>query len=233
MSHHHHVEPKDSAGAAPEGFAAMLRRGTQDLHEHAESGALQQRMVTGEILRDEFVAFLSQVRHVLASMEPLMREAAAREPRLASMLREEHFRLEKIDLDLQDFGAETAPERLGATERFVTFVSACAERDPVSLIGVLYVKEGATNGNKIVAMRLREGLQLPAETPLRYLDPHGAEQRRRWMEFKAGLDAVPLSEADRLRCLDAARATFRFFIDLSEELSAGVEGDAAYTLRSS
>jgi len=209
--------------AEPTSFALMLKRGTQDLHDQAEAGPFQRRMVDGALRRAEFVALLQQVRHVHAALEPVLRDAATRDHRLAGMLREEHFRLDKIDRDLRDLDASSDAPALPATRSFIEFVQKAGREAPLSLIGVLYVKEGATNGNKIVAKRLREALELPEACAMGYLDPHGPDQRRRWNDFKAGLDALALDEDERARCLEAARSTFRLFMDVSAQITGVFE----------
>jgi len=156
-----HIEHKPANAPQPDSLALMLKQSTQDLHNQAEAGPFQQRMMDGKLLREEFVAFLQQVWHVQSGIEPLFREAAAKEPRFAEMLHENHFRLSKIEQDLSDLDAAPIDERLASTEKFIGFVEQATRSDPLSLVGVLYVKEGATNGNKIVAKRIREGLGLP------------------------------------------------------------------------
>jgi iron complex transport system ATP-binding protein len=211
--------PQHAPIPAATGFALKLKEGTQDLHDAAESGDFQRRMVDGGLVRAEFVAFLQQVRNIHEAIEPVMRDAAAREPRYAEMLEEGHFRLSKIEQDLRDLDAEVHAAPIGATERFIDSVCSLARQQPLSMVGVLYVKEGATNGNKIVAHRIRKALDLDESVALGYLDPHGDEQRPRWMRFKGKLDALELNDAEQEACLAAARSVFQLFIDLSAELA--------------
>jgi len=215
-----HIEHKPANAPQPDSLALMLKQSTQDLHNQAEAGPFQQRMMDGKLLREEFVAFLQQVWHVQSGIEPLFREAAAKEPRFAEMLHENHFRLSKIEQDLSDLDAAPIDERLASTEKFIGFVEQATRSDPLSLVGVLYVKEGATNGNKIVAKRIREGLGLPESVAMGYLDPHGPDQRKRWMAFKEALDTLDMTDDEKSRCMESARATFRLFTELSAELSA-------------
>jgi len=209
-------QAKTEAGV---GFALKLKQGTQDLHDQAEAGPFQQRMVDGELLWEEYVAFLQQALHVHRAIEPLFRDAAAREPRFAAMLHQNHFRVNKIEQDLVDFDAEPSATVLPATQRFIASVSQAAISDPLSLIGVLYVKEGATNGNKIVAKRIREGLCLDPAVAMGYLDPHGPDQRKHWNAFKAALDSLDVTDDEQDRCLEAARETFKLFMGLSDDLA--------------
>ena len=210
------IESKPQAAGS---FALKLKQGTQDLHDQAEAGPFQQRMVDGKLLRAEYVAFLQQVLHVHRAVEPLFRDAAARESRFADMLHQNHFRVTKIEQDLLDLDAAPSDIVLPSAQRFIDSVTESADSDPLSLIGVLYVKEGATNGNKIVAKRIRDGLSLDGSVAMGYLDPHGADQRKRWTAFKGTLDSLDVSDGEQARCLEAARATFRLFMDLSAELA--------------
>ncbi|MEO1585455.1 MAG: biliverdin-producing heme oxygenase [Planctomycetota bacterium] len=209
----------DTQTEATNSLALLLKQGTQDLHDQAESGPFQQRMVNGKLLREEYVAFLQQVLHVHRAVEPLFRDGASREPRFADMLHENHFRVSKIEKDLVDLGAGPTESVLPSTQRFIDSVGEASKTDPLSLIGVLYVKEGATNGNKIVAKRIREGLGLDESVAMGYMDPHGTDQRRLWRTFKDGLNSLEMSEDEQGRCLNAARDTFRLFMDLSAELA--------------
>jgi len=136
------------------------------------------------------------------------------------MRHERHVRLDKITHDLHDLDAQPGSDVVPAAQRFIDSVTELAEREPLSMVGVLYVNEGATNGNKVVAHRIRKGLNLDDTITLGYLDPHGAEQRPRWMEFKAKLDALKMSDDEQEACLAAARAVFKLFIELSAELSS-------------
>lgn len=202
------------------GLAQMLKEGTAALHDQAEHAAFQTRMVSGGLSRDEFVNFLNQVLIVHRTVDRLLSEGAAMDDRVAAMFRPSHHREAKIEADIGRLGGTVGAEPLDATRRFLEAVERLAEACPASLIGVLYVNEGATNGNKVVAKRIREGLGLEKEFPLDYLDPHGADQRRNWMGFKGLLDELRLTEAECAACLEAARATFRLFMEMSEEMES-------------
>ncbi len=213
------VEPKPEPANEPAiGLAQMLKEGTADLHELAEHAAFQTRMVNGGLTRAEFVAFLNQVLIVHRTLDGLLSEAAAADDRVGAMFRPVHHREEKIEADIERLGGTIGAEPLAATSRFLAEVDRLCDTCPVALIGVLYVNEGATNGNKVVAKRIRDGLGLDKEFTLDYLDPHGPDQRKNWMAFKGMLDELKMTEAEREACLDAAKATFRLFMEMSAEM---------------
>ena len=96
-------------------------------------------------------------------------------------------------------------------------IERAADEQPVTLLGMLYVMEGSTNGSKFIAAAIRKAYELtgPGTT---YLDPHGDLQKERWRTFKHDMDSVGFDEAESLAIINAAMGVFRCFINLSEEL---------------
>ena len=210
--------PKNHHQATATGFHLKLKEATQELHDQAESGSFQIRMVNGEIARIEFATFLGQMRHVHATLDPAIQDAATRCDRMKHIFMEDHLRLDGIDQDLNDLDSSDLGDPLPATEKFISYINEKREENPSSLIGALYVKEGATNGNKFIAMKLRETMELSADTAMRYLDPHGREQRKRWNDFKRTLNELDLTPQEEEECLDVAKETFRMVMDISKEM---------------
>ena len=210
-AHHHHGTPAT-------GFHRMLKEGTQALHDQAESGDFQVRMVNGELTRLEFVAFLGQMRHVHAAFDPAIQHAAASDERVARLFDESHLRLHRIDQDLADLDSKSVADPLPSTQKFVDYIGRRLEDQPTSLIGVLYVKEGATNGNKIVSKRLQQAMELESDQAMRYMDPHGKDQRRNWNAFKTTLNELDLSEQEQADCVQVAQETFQMVMDVSREI---------------
>ena len=210
--HHHHGAVKTT------GFHLKLKEGTQSLHDEAEAGDFQRRMVSGELKRDEFASFLTQMHHVHETLDPALEAAAASDERMASIFAPTHRRLDLLQQDLIDLGSEANEKPLPAIGDFVAFINDRSSNSPVSLIGALYVKEGATNGNKVIAKRLRDSMELGEDKAMGYLDPHGKDQRRCWNAFKDQLNELDLSEQEQEDCVAVARATFLMVMNASREL---------------
>ena len=210
--HHHHHSTKAT------GFHLKLKEGTQALHDQAESGSFQIRMVNGELARLEFASFLGQMRHVHATLDPALQAASTTDDRVAKIFNDSHLRLGRIDQDLSDLSHTDAMEPLPATAHFLEYINEMSERNPASLIGVLYVKEGATNGNKIVAKRLRDSMELDPGMAMGYLDPHGKDQRRCWTDFKGTLNELDLTDEEQQDCVAVAQETFRMVMDISRQI---------------
>jgi heme oxygenase len=207
--------------ASGSGLGAFLREGTADLHTAAEGQRFQQAMVQGAISREEYGRFLQEVGEVHRAIDAGLQRHAASQPLLKLLVRSAHQRSPRIEEDLAALGLAPRPsEPLGATRSFVAFLEQIGAGDPAALVGVIYVTEGATNGNKFIAKALPGRLGLNAGEALGYLDPHGAEQRRVWMEFKSALETLAPTAAERERILQAARRTFQYFLELSPELDS-------------
>jgi len=135
------------------------------------------------------------------------------------LVKEAHLRSPRIAEDLDALGLSlSAVEPLPATRSFVAYLDELAATDPAALVGVVYVTERATNGNKFIAKALPGRLGLNPGEALGYLDPHGVEQRRIWLEFKSALEGLNPAADERERMLVAARRTFQYFLELSPEL---------------
>jgi heme oxygenase len=214
-------------GSKATGFHRKLKEGTQKLHDQAESGNFQVRMVNGELARQEFASFLGQMHHIHETLDPALTAAAASDDRVASIFQEAHLRLGRVQQDLKDLEAPEIADPLPATTKFLDYVKTMEATSPASLIGVLYVKEGATNGNKFVAKKLRETMELGPDMAMGYLDPHGKDQRKRWNAFKETLNELNLTEDEQSDCVAVAQETFQMVMDISKQIPVAHEPVAA------
>ncbi|MCH2147785.1 MAG: biliverdin-producing heme oxygenase [Phycisphaerales bacterium] len=202
------------------GFHLKLREGTQQLHDQAEAGDLQDKMVNGTLSKEEFTSFIAQMKLVHAALEPALTSASTGDNRIEKIFDEDHIRIGKIEQDLVDLEWEGDITPLPATERFVNYVHEKIDTNPIALVGVLYVEEGATNGNKYIAKKLIPALGLGEGKALGFLDPHGDEQRAKWNAFKETLNELDLTEEEEATCVESAQETFRMIMNISNELSA-------------
>ena len=206
--HHSHL--------AATGFHKFLKEGTQDLHDQAEAGEFQSRMVEGDLARSEFASFLTQMLHLHREIDSVYDEAAEKDHRFANMYDSSaHKRHHLIQKDLRDLGVETFSPAFEVTTAFTGAVRRSLSTLPVSIIGVLYVKEGATNGNKFVLQKIQSTLGLEDDCATGYMDPHGMSQRKRWNQFKRDLNALDLTDEEQESCLGVARRSFRMFMEIS------------------
>ena len=206
----HHPQPSAT------GFHKLLKEGTQDLHDQAEAGEFQSRMVEGDLARSEFACFLNQMLHLHCEIDSIYDEAAQKDHRFASIYDSSaHKRHHLIQNDLRDLGVKSFFPAFEVTTTFTDAVRNSLSTLPVSVLGVLYVKEGATNGNKFVLQKIQATLGLKDDCATGYMDPHGMSQRKRWNQFKRDLNALDLTDEEQESCLGVARRSFRMFMEIS------------------
>lgn len=82
---------------------------------------------------------------------------------------------------------------------------------PTSVLGVLYVLEGATLGGNVLRKHLSEQLGLEAGNGCAFLYVYGQDTGMQWKAFLDFLGRVPLDAPSRARAVHAACSTFSCF----------------------
>lgn len=209
-------------------LSARLKAETQPQHDETEHHPLNQILLGSEgpaRAREAYFRLLGQHLHIQGAFEPLLREAAAAIDELRSLVRPHHYHLDKLRDDIVALAVTPNELRsLPATDRFVSFIEACASRNGCELLGVFYVFEGSTNGGTIIGKRLKELLDLPGDTGTRFVNPHGRDVRPRWTAWKAALDALDLDEPRCGAVIAAARETFGQLRAVLEDVHRAMSG---------
>lgn len=203
------------------GIMDRLRNETATHHQRAESRAYEQALFQGTLPRPLYVAGLSQRFLMHEALEQRVRELIAARPALAPIVPEALLQTPNLRADLRHF--DVAPESLrptAATRRFIAAVNAAARDNPLALLGFYYVFEGSKNGARILAGRVKQAYALGDSDGSRYLDPHGAQQRPLWQEFKQQMDAAGFGPADQDAMVAAAKLTFDCIAELDDEVMA-------------
>lgn len=203
-------------------ISTRLKELTHDLHTRAERHAFQRALVSGRLGREGYSAYLSQMLHIHAALDESLALARAAYPETIGVLvRDYHFRTPQIEADLAHLagGSSHCPPTPGA-RTFAAWIRESAD-DPCSLIGVLYVLEGSTNGGRFIARAVRRALGL-AEAGTAFLDPHGEAQQERWARFKADLDSLALTDEQTEAAIAAACRAFDAVIAVSDDLETSL-----------
>jgi heme oxygenase len=199
-------------------ISQRFKEGCWDLHQTAEAGDFARKMISGTLGREAYVRMLEQS---LAAMRPLdraLRNHRASVPALATLIDDAQLHEQYLEADLRYFGVDPAAVVPGpAAQALAARVAECERTDPLLLLGLHYVREGANNGNHFVAKRLRGALGLPERDGTRHLDPYGSSQRAVWDEFKRKLDEQAFTAAQKDALVETARSMFRAIIDLHHE----------------
>lgn len=198
-----------------------FKEGCWDLHQSAENGAFVKALFKGEIDLDGFGAYLAQGYLVHGVLDECIRAKRDSEPALKALIDDEQFQASRHEDDLRALGcAFETVEALPSTQRAIDLIRETAERDPLMLLGLHYVREGANNGNRFIAKRLRETLALGDGGGLSSLDPYGERQMTKWGAFKEVLDQQDFSKTQRDELVATARTMFQIIMDMHRDLES-------------
>ncbi|MGD9690968.1 MAG: biliverdin-producing heme oxygenase [Phycisphaerales bacterium] len=190
-------------------FALTLKESTREHHVRAERHPIQQAILQGRIDRATWGLLVAQNRAVHAALESALDAAKASDPRVGAVFAPHHRRLANYDADLAALGvsdADRAP--LPGTRAVADWVVSLPAKAPISVLGVLYVIEGSTNGGQFLSRVLKPALRLESAAGVSSLDPHGPQTGPRWQQFRAAIDALSLSPGDQAAIIDVAGKTF-------------------------
>lgn len=190
-------------------FSAQMKEGCWDLHQAAETADLPKRLVQGQTSRDEFASLVGQSLLLMQRLDDAIVRHRGDVAALG-IVADEQLQAPHLTADLRDLGGD--PDTLTAfpaTQAAIDMVDQADREDPLRLLGLHYVREGANNGNRFIAMKIRGPLGIEGNAGVRHLDPYGEAQRETWEAFKAKWDALPLDAGERQRVLDAGRDMFK------------------------
>lgn len=208
-------------GSPAVSLADTLKERTKEAHARAERHPIQARMVKGEVTREQYAAWLGQMLPVWRAVDAGLAALAARDTRVAAMVKPYHAHAERVAADLKFLGqCGGCHSPLPATARFVELVNRAAASGGPGLVGVWYVLEGSANGGRFIAKALSRGLNIAGPEGLTSFDPHGERQREYWQAWRAGLDAQAFAEAERNAVVVAATATFDAVYDMMEDMAS-------------
>lgn len=209
--------PFGHGAAAPAvSLADALKERTKEAHARAEKHAVQAKMVKGEVSRQEYGDWLRQMLPLWRAIDAGLANLAARDARVAMMVKPYHAHAARVAADLKYLGQSETPSGLPATAKFVDLVNRAAAS--TDLVGVWYVLEGSANGGCYIAKALSRGLGITGPEGLTSFDPHGELQRERWQAWRAALDAQVFSAAERDGIIAAASATFDGVTGVMEDM---------------
>ncbi|GJM19548.1 MAG: hypothetical protein DHS20C14_17610 [Phycisphaeraceae bacterium] len=189
-----------------------------DLHQIAERNDGLALVLKGQLEREAYVDILEQVWVGARAMDDAARSALGARPELGAIVLDEQMLAGYAAEDIVFFGRTTdAVEPRPGTARFVAHVRERAS-DPLYILGLHYVRLGACNGNRFVAMKARQHYALPETGEgTRFLDPFGKAQREGWTAFKEGLDGFGLDAGERGRVLVGVRAMYEYAINMGND----------------
>ncbi len=201
-------------------ISQMMKESCADLHEQAEHGPIPARMVSGQMTREEFIAMIQQGVLWNRALDVAILEFRAKSPYLKALVDDAQLQGPYYDADLTHYGVKAAAE---PSPGVAALCHDIEQADPLTLLGLHYVREGANNGDRYVAKKLRTAWGVEGDDGFRSLDPYGENQRPRWEAFKTTLDAQPFSEEEKAMLVEAGRLMFNRIIAIHNDLAGQLE----------
>lgn len=135
---------------------------------------------------------------------------------------EQRDRSDDVIRDCQDF--KISSDELSQDQ---SAASTIVIDNPYVALGWLYTVEGSNLGAAILLRLAKKDLGLSEEFGARHLAGHSSGRGLYWKQFKEALDALELSESQRLEALEGAKQAFSFARANVEQLLAPVTDTAA------
>jgi heme oxygenase len=203
------------AAPNPDGIMARLKAGTAAQHAVAESKPLEAALIEGSIGRAQYEKYLSQRWLIHRELEAATDRVLRTDNRLASLGLPSLYQTKNLEADLAHLQSnlESIRPLPGATK----LIQEIQKAAPATLMGIYYVFEGSKNGARYISKSLAKA----GQTALRYLDPHGEQQRPLWMKFRADMDSISWTSAEQDEMVKAAQATFDVISSLDDAIHSG------------
>ena len=195
-----------------------LKEDNWDLHQLAEHDALPQHMVRGTMPREAYVELCGQSWLVARALDSAIEAKRDEVPILRELVTDRQLQTPYLEEDLAHWGvdpASVAPNP--GTAALIAEIERCRDNAPIRLFGLHYVREGANNGNRFIARKIKQAWGAESDDGFRHLDPYGDEQRPLWEAFKVRLNEIELSEAEKTAIVDAARSMFEGMIKMHKD----------------
>lgn len=201
----------------------MLREGTRDAHRAAERGPFVRAFLRGQLDRDTYVRMLGGLLRVYAALEDgLLRRRG--HPLVAPFVLPALFRAPALAVDLAHFLGPAWQSRLApspAAERYAAHLDRLAADAPPGLVAHAYTRYlGDLSGGRLLRDRAARALGLSEGPGLAFYDfPAIPDIAAFKADFRARLDALPLTDAAAAALVDEANFAFAASAALFAELA--------------
>ena len=211
-------------------FFEKLQAQTEQSRAYLLSAPIIQRCMQGDVVKDEYVAFLIQAFHHVKHTTPLLMSAGAHMPShkewlreaLAEYIEEELGHQEWILNDIGKCGFDKEVARASqpnsATELMVAYAYDMTNRvNPVGFFGMVYVLEGTSAAMADQAAdNIRRALNLP-ESAFSYLRSHGSLDQEHVKFFENLVNKIDDS-TDQAQIIHCANMFYHLYGNVFREL---------------
>lgn len=211
-------------------LSLRLREDTRDSHTAAERMPFVTRLFRGAVDREEWAAFLVNLRALYRALEDEL-QRHREDPAVSCVFFPELFRLEALERDLAHYlGATRASHATPtpAAQRYAAYVHAIASEAPALLVPHAYTRYlGDLSGGQAMKKSIERAFGLDATSSdgvAFFTFDQVADHQAMKTRYRAGLDAVGAA-SDEARC-DRLVAEARVAFERNGELMADLESGA-------
>ncbi len=213
-------------------FFEQLQHETQAAQAGLQSIPIIQRALTGQVTREQYIAFLTQAYHHVKHTVPLLMACGARldsdkewlREAIAHYVEEEIGHQEWILNDIRACGGDAEAVRHGQpafeTELMVSYAyDTIARCNPVGFFGMVHVLEGTSvQLATYAAAAIQQSLGLPKQA-FTYLNSHGSLDLEHVDFFRDLVNRLD-DDADKAALVHCANAVFRLYGDIFRSLES-------------
>jgi heme oxygenase len=186
-----------------------LRSETRPHHDRAEQSGFGTLVMDGGLQLELYVAHLTAWRRLLSHLETALRTSD--DQIVQEVWHEGLAKVPALDADidaLSSGGLKLNDATAKAVASFISMIDDLAERDPTSLLGILYVLEGSTMGGSVMKPRIADQLELENDRGLSYYGVYGNQVGVHFKAFRSTMAEAANGSGAEDRIVDAAKDTF-------------------------
>lgn len=200
-------------------LSRMMKEGSQAEHDAAEASVFMEALVDSRINQAGYAHYLQMFRPVYVAMEEVS-EALRDDPIAGAVIDPNLYRLDAIDQDLaywKQFGdVEIAS---AAVDAYVKQVHESASWGGLFLAHHYTRYLGDLSGGQAIGRILERTFSLKDKVGIAFYEFDAIEKPKPYKDkYRATLDALDLSAAEKQKVTDEVRATFRLNQAIFDEL---------------
>ena len=211
-------------------FSQALRERTWSGHGESEGAGFMADLMNGKGSRDDYISLVAQHFFIYEAIEAAA-ERMKNDPVAAAFISSKLTRLPAIEADLrfligEDWREQIAP--LPTTARYVARINEVAATWNGGFVAHHYTRYlGDLSGGQVIRSLMQRQYGFETNGVGFYLFSDIAKPREFKVTYRAQLDSVPWSDAERERVIDEVLIAYRFNTELFIDLATAKASAAA------
>jgi heme oxygenase len=207
-------------------FSAELRERSRTMHDEAEGAGFTSALLAGELSRNSYASLVAQEWFLYVTLETIGAKLVA-DPLAGPFLDPRLTRLAGCEADLEFLAGPSWKDQitaLPATARYTRRLREVGESWPAGYVAHHYTRFlGDLSGGQIIAAKLRKQFGFArGEGTASYAFPDVSSPKAVKDEYRAKLDALPLTADERSRMIDEVLYAYRLNTAMLADIAVAV-----------